>query len=108
EEYYSNHGFARTSSLRRGKQMESTRVIPTINNSKTSKQILSVSIKHLIDESPDTSHLGEYSNHADSDYTIDRKHAEDCPSFFYGSDECSESCSADNVPRGELRFFNPS
>jgi hypothetical protein len=75
---------------------------------KPSKKILTVTIKHLIDESPDTSYLGEYSNKAASDYRIDRKHAEDCPSFFYGSDECSESCSADNVPRGEYRFFNPS
>jgi hypothetical protein len=34
----------------------------------------------MIDESPDTSHLGEYSNRPANDFAIDRAHAEDCAS----------------------------
>lgn len=45
---------------------------------KTSKRILSVTIKRMLDESPDTSWLGEYSNQDKSEFSIDRAHAEDC------------------------------
>lgn len=44
------------------------------------KRILSVSIIHACDESPDTSYLGEYSNRAKSEYAIDRAHSETCAS----------------------------
>jgi hypothetical protein len=44
------------------------------------KRILSVTIKHMIDESPDTSYLGEYGNHSESEYSIDRAHSQDCAS----------------------------
>jgi len=43
------------------------------------KRILSVTIKRMIDDSPDTSWLGEYSNKAETDYAIDRRHDLDCP-----------------------------
>jgi hypothetical protein len=46
---------------------------------KNMKRIAKVTIKRLIDESPDTSYLGEYSNRAESDYAIDRRHSLDCP-----------------------------
>ncbi|MFL6437724.1 MAG: hypothetical protein ACJ71Q_09105 [Terriglobales bacterium] len=72
------------------------------------KRIVSVTIKHVMDESPDTSYLGEYGNDATSDYTICRRHDEDCPSFWYSGDECADSCSADNVSSREYRFFNPN
>ncbi len=42
------------------------------------KRILSVTIKRMIDEDPDTSWLGEYGNRAESEYAIDRDHSEDC------------------------------
>src|SRR5882762_8068294 len=45
------------------------------------KRILSVSIKRMIDESPDTSHLGEYANRPNSEFSIDRAHSEDCASI---------------------------
>ena len=45
---------------------------------KTSKRILSVTIKRMVDDSPDTSWLGEYSNQDKSEFSIDRAHAEDC------------------------------
>ena len=48
---------------------------------KTSKRILSVKIKRMVDTDADTSYLGEYSNHATSDYSIDRAHREDCASL---------------------------
>jgi len=45
---------------------------------KNMKRIHKVTIKRMIDESPDTSWLGEYGNNAESDYAIDRAHSEDC------------------------------
>lgn len=48
---------------------------------KTGKRILSVTIKRVIDDSPDTSFLGEYSNRATSQFSIDRAHSEDCQSI---------------------------
>ena len=44
-----------------------------------SKRILSVTVKRMFDESPDTSFLGEYSNSPKTEYAIDRAHSEDCP-----------------------------
>ena len=43
------------------------------------KRIHKVTIKRTVDDSPDTSWLGEYSNDSASDYSIDRKHSLDCP-----------------------------
>ena len=48
--------------------------------SKINKRILSVTIKRMLDDSPDTSYLGEYGNEAESEYSIDRAHFEDCNS----------------------------
>jgi len=46
---------------------------------KNSKHILTVTIKRMTDDSPDTSWLGEYSNSPISaDFSIDRKHSLDC------------------------------
>ena len=42
------------------------------------KRIHSITIKRMVDDSPDTSWLGEYSNKATSEYSIDRAHSEDC------------------------------
>ena len=42
---------------------------------------MTLTIKRMTDESPDTSWLGEYSNTAETEYAIDRKHAEDCQSL---------------------------
>ena len=44
------------------------------------KRILEVKIIRAVDTDPDTSYLGEYSNSADSAYSIDRAHALDCAS----------------------------
>jgi len=46
---------------------------------KNMKRIAKVTIKRLTDASPDTSYLGEYSDRAESDYAIDRRHSLDCP-----------------------------
>jgi hypothetical protein len=46
---------------------------------KNTKRIHKVIIKRMIDESPDTSWLGEYSNRAESEFSIDRKHSLECP-----------------------------
>jgi len=45
------------------------------------KRILSVTIRRMVDTSPDTSYLGEYSNRPETDYAIDRAHSEDCASI---------------------------
>jgi hypothetical protein len=50
---------------------------------KTGKRILEVKIRRMLDDSPDTSYLGEYSNSAESEYSIDRAHAHDCASQAY-------------------------
>lgn len=47
---------------------------------KNSKRILSVTIKHMLDDSPDTSWLGEYSDTRTSEFSIDRAHDTDCES----------------------------
>jgi hypothetical protein len=46
---------------------------------KNGKRILSVTVRRMIDESPDTSWLGEYSNRPETEYAIDRAHESDCP-----------------------------
>jgi len=45
------------------------------------KRILSVTVRRMIDESLDTLWLGEYSNRPETEYAIDRAHAEDCASL---------------------------
>jgi len=50
---------------------------------KNMKRIHKVTVKRMVDESPDTSWLGEYSNCAETDYAIDRKHSLDCPTQTY-------------------------
>lgn len=47
------------------------------------KRIHSITIKRMIDESPDTSYLGEYSSKPSSEYSIDRAHDLDCPQQTY-------------------------
>ena len=51
------------------------------------KRILSVTIKRMVDTDPDTSYLGEYSNRATSEFSIDREHSEDCASQEYNHHE---------------------
>jgi hypothetical protein len=46
---------------------------------KNMKRIHKVTIKRMVDDSPDTSWLGEYSNSSESEYAIDRKHDLYCP-----------------------------
>jgi hypothetical protein len=48
---------------------------------KNSKRILSVTIRRMMDESPDTSYLGEYANRPENEFAIDRAHAQDCASL---------------------------
>ena len=43
------------------------------------KRISRVTIKRMTDCDPDTSYLGHYSDRAESDYAIDRRHSLDCP-----------------------------
>lgn len=45
---------------------------------KQTKRILSIKVERLVDDSPDTSWLGEYSSTPEGDYSIDRAHSEDC------------------------------
>src|SRR5260370_1549492 len=53
----------------------------TVKDSKrirSGKRILSVTIRRMLDDSPDSSYLGEYGSQPKSDYAIDRAHSEDC------------------------------
>lgn len=57
----------------------------------TTKRIHKVTIKRMVDDSPDTSWLGEYANKPDSIFSIDRAHDLDCPQQEYNqknSDRC--------------------
>jgi len=47
------------------------------------KRIHRVVIKRMVDDSPDTSWLGEYSDNAESEFSIDRAHDLDCISQPY-------------------------
>ncbi len=49
-------------------------------NASARKRILTVTIRRMVDDSPDTSWLGEYSDRATSEFSIDRAHSEDCAS----------------------------
>lgn len=51
-----------------------------MSKTKNGKRILEVTIKRMIDEDPDTSWIGEYSQRATSEFSIDRAHSEDCAS----------------------------
>ena len=46
---------------------------------KQTKRILSVTVKRMFDDSPDTSWLGEYASKPKGEYSIDRRHSLDCP-----------------------------
>lgn len=52
---------------------------------KQGKRILSVIIRRMFDESPDTSYLGEYSDREKSEFAIDRAHSLDCASQSYNA-----------------------
>lgn len=56
-----------------------------------SKRIAKITIKRMTDDNPDTSYLGEYSNRAESDYAIDRKHSLDCQSVEHNHAETVEA-----------------
>ena len=58
---------------------------------KNMKRIHKVTIKRMLDESPDTSWLGEYASSPNSKFSIDRAHSEDCPQQTFNrksSDRC--------------------
>ena len=57
---------------------------------RTAKLIHTITIKRMIDEDPDTSWLGDYSNTRASDYSIDRKHTTDCASVSQEAHEISD------------------
>ena len=75
--------------------------------SKQAKRILEVVVKQMIDEDPDTSWLGEYSNSPSSQFSIDREHSLDC-GLNNGADEDECNCSGGDRKRNEYRYFNPS
>ena len=82
---------------------------------KSMKRIHKVTIKRMIDDSPDTSWLGEYGNTPQSTYAIDRAHDYDCP-FFDNSNTEDEQCTCRQWSNGqdvywnnrEYRYFNPN
>jgi hypothetical protein len=53
------------------------------------RKIFKITIRHILDENPDTSWMGEYSDTRTSEYSIDRQERGEC------------GC-------GEYRYFNPS
>ena len=73
-----------------------------------SKRIHKVVIKRMIDESPDTSWLGDYSNSPENEFSIDRNHFDACPCrWAWDSDEQDCECNAGYWDNREYRYFNP-
>jgi hypothetical protein len=69
---------------------------------KNGKRILSVTIKRMMDESPDTSYLGEYSNRPKSEYAIDRAHSEDCASVSPEAQRAKETLEHAQQTAGDI------
>jgi hypothetical protein len=65
-------------------------------------KILSVTVKRVLDNDPDTSWLGEYSNRPTSEYSIDRAHAEDCASVSLAAKQTSETLEHAQQTVGEM------
>src|SRR5258708_7906010 len=61
-----------------------------MSKKKSGKRILSVTLKRMVDDSPDTSYLGEYSNREETEYAIDRANSEDCASVRSDAQEAKE------------------
>jgi hypothetical protein len=70
---------------------------------KQSKRILSVKIKRMVDTDPDTSYLGEYSNQATSEFSIDRAHSEDCNSVKQETKDAKEKLERINMYVWQIR-----
>ena len=60
-------------------QSKTAKLIPAKN------KIESVTVRRIVDESPDTSYYGEYSNKRTSEFSIDRAHSLDCASAVPGA-----------------------
>jgi hypothetical protein len=69
---------------------------------KNGKRILSVTVRRMIDESPDTSWLGEYSNRPKTEYAIDRAHADDCASVRQDIEEAKATLEHVQQTIGDL------
>lgn len=80
---------------------------------KNSNRILSVTIRRMIDDSPDTSWLGTYSNRPETEFAIDRAHSLDCASqTFNAQSECDcgecDCGEGGSMERNDYQFFNPA
>lgn len=81
---------------------------------KSMKRIHKVTIKRMLDDSPDTSWMGEYGNRAETEYAIDREHSLDCPvntglAFELLPEEDRAECDCGghgDKERNEYRYFN--
>jgi hypothetical protein len=65
-------------------------------------KILSVTIRRMVDESPDTSWMGEYSQKQTSAYSIDRAHSEDCASVSLEAKKAKETLEHAQQTVGDL------
>ena len=74
---------------------------------KNGKRIESITLRHITDVDPDTSYMGQYSDRKSSEYSLDRAHDEDCPSFDNEDGEVC-TCGFDGYWHNrEYRYFNP-
>jgi hypothetical protein len=65
-------------------------------------KIESVIIRRIVDESPDTSYLGEYSNKPTSEFSIDRAHSLDCASVLTDIKEAKQTLEHVQQTIGDL------
>jgi len=69
---------------------------------KKGKRILSVTLKRMVDESPDTSWLGEYSSRSTSEFSIDRAHSEDCAGVLPSAQDAKKTLEHVQQTIGDL------
>lgn len=80
---------------------------------KQAKRILKIELQRIDDPDPDTSYLGEYSNTAEGEFSIDRAHDLDCrinlEHIEDTEDDFGKTCTCDGgkMVRNEYRYFNP-
>ena len=71
-------------------------------------KIESVTVRRIVDESPDTSYYGEYSDTRASEFSIDRAHSLDCASVVPGAKAAQTVLEHAQQTVAELQALEPS
>jgi hypothetical protein len=83
-------------------QSKTAKLIPAKN------KIESVTVRRIVDDSPDTSYYGEYSNKRTSEFSIDRAHSLDCASVVPGAKAAQTILEHARGTVADLQALEPS